>query len=68
MDLVTYRPGLGILGTGLILWITGILFMTLLPAVAAVGAVLVLVGQILFWLGVAVLLIQVIISLIKGAL
>lgn len=68
MNLTTYRPGLGLLGTGLILWIIGVLIPILLPPIAAVGAVLILVGQLLFWVGVAVLVIQIIIAAVKGAL
>jgi len=68
MNLQPYRPGLGLIGTGLILWLIGILVPILLPLVGAIGAVLILVGTLLFWIGVAILIIQIIIAAVRGAL
>jgi hypothetical protein len=61
-----YRPALGLIGTGAILWIIGVLLSHFIPALPPIGAVLVLFGQVLFWIGVAVLVIQLIIALVKG--
>lgn len=66
MDITTYRSGLGLIGTGAILWIVGLLVSSLLPAVAAVGAVLVLFGKIIAAVGVLVLVVQVLVSLFRG--
>jgi hypothetical protein len=67
MNLANYRLGLGIIGTGVILWIVGLLLAALVPALAPVGAVLVTVGQALFWLGIVLAVIQVLISLVRGS-
>lgn len=52
---VENRGNLGLLGTGLVLWIAGLLVIALLPAIASVGAVLVLVGKIVLIVGVILL-------------
>lgn len=65
-DLTPYRPGLGLIGTGAILWIAGLLIIALVPVIGSIGTVLVLFGQILFWIGVAVLVLQIIIGLFRG--
>jgi hypothetical protein len=67
MNLANYRLGLGIIGTGVILWIVGLLIAAFVPALAPVGAVLVTVGQVLFWLGIVLAVIQVLISLVRGS-
>lgn len=63
-----HRPGLGIIGIGALLWIVGALFMNLptLAFLAAVGAVLITIGQILFWLGIVVLILEVIFGWFRG--
>jgi hypothetical protein len=63
-----YRPAIGLVITGAVLWIIGVLLSNLIPALPPIGAVLVLFGQILFWIGVVVLVIQLIIALVKGLL
>jgi hypothetical protein len=68
MNIVPYRPGLGLIGTGVILWIIGLLLIQFVPGLPPFGAVLVLVGQILFWIGVVVLVVQLLIALVKGLL
>ncbi len=55
MNIATYRPGLGLIGTGLILWIIGVLLPSVLPMTGSVGPVLVMAGQVIFWVGVIVL-------------
>jgi hypothetical protein len=67
MNLANYRLGLGIIGTGVILWIAGLLLAVFVPALAPVAAVLVTVGQVLFWGGVIIAALQVIVSLVRGS-
>jgi hypothetical protein len=62
----TYKPGLGLIGTGAVLWLLGAAIAVFLPVAAPIGAVLTIFGQVLFWIGVAVLLIQVVVSLFRG--
>lgn len=65
MNLDPLQPGLNIILTGAVVWIVGLLLITFVPPVAAVGAVLTLVGQVIFWLGVVVLAFQLLLGLIR---
>lgn len=66
MNYTPYRPGLGFLGTGLVLWLLGLLVPVLLPIMAVIGPVLILIGQFLFWAGVLILVIQLIMAILRG--
>lgn len=63
-----YTPQLGLLGTGLSLWLIGLLIIALLPILTAIGVVFVTVGKLLFWIGVIVLVASIVISLVKSLL
>lgn len=67
--LAAHRPGLGLIGGGAVLWILGVAFMTIasLGFLAGIGAVLVTIGQIIFWLGVVVLVIELVFGFFRGA-
>ena len=68
LETVNYRPTLGLIGTGVALWIVGLLLNQFVPGLPPFGAVLVLVGQILFWIGLVVLVAQLLMALVKGLL
>lgn len=68
MDFLAYRPAIGLMVAGAVLWIIGILLMYYVPALPPVGAVLILFGQILFWIGLVILVIQLIVKAVKGLL
>lgn len=61
-----YTPQLGLLGTGLSLWLIGLLIIALLPVLTAIGVVFVTLGKLLFWIGVIVLVASVVIGLVKS--
>lgn len=56
MDTSSYRPGLGLIGTGFALWVIGVLLAIIFPPLTAVGVVLVLFGKILVGIGVILLI------------
>ena len=66
-DWSTHRPGFSLIGVGAVLWIVGALLMGVptLAALAGVGAVCITIGQILFWIGLVVLAIEIVIGLFR---
>lgn len=58
--------GISLVGTGLILWLAGVIFITFLPVLAPVGVVLAFVGQVIFWIGIVLFLILLVRSFFAG--
>ncbi len=65
---MNYRVGLSIIAAGFGLWLIGVLLPIFLPVLAAIGAVFTLAGEVLFWLGIVILIVYVVVAIVRGTL
>lgn len=62
-----YVSPLGLVITGAVLWIIGVLIDHLLPVVGVIGGPVAIVGTVLFYIGIIWLIVSIIVGLLRGA-